>query len=422
MGRNSNSGGIGVALMVSALNQIVSSGTNFLLGLYLVRSLSPTDFGLFGIGFALSLFYAGIGNSLFLVQMVVHTPDKLLQDRRSFAARILVLIVTFSAATLVVAGILLLVTQVFFTEVEGFASYGMAVAFAAVTYLLKDFFVRHAYNVRRESLALVVNVAVGTCLLLILVFLRTQSLELTATGALGTYGLAHVAGGALGFLLAGLSCRGMRRAEVVQEMRTIWDGARWASITNVLEFLRAQSHTIMTAALLGPTSVAKMNAARLLVTPALMLTPTISQLAMPRLASIGLRDSKKTLSVGLRVGGGLLALAALYCSALLIGYSDAVALLLNDKYTNLFLITILWSVYTCIFSLKGGLEISWQVLRQFKRLTIIKAISALASLVTTYVLTVKYGVAGALIGLVAGEMVLVILLIAASRAPAAHQG
>ena len=97
----------GKALSISVINQVVSSGTNFALGIYLVRALTPTEFGLYGIGFAIALLYSGVGNALLLTQMVVHVPDKANEDKLHYAARVLVLAAVFSLLTALLAGLVL---------------------------------------------------------------------------------------------------------------------------------------------------------------------------------------------------------------------------------------------------------------------------------------------------------------------------
>src|SRR5690242_17112757 len=78
------------ALSTSVLNQALSSATNFALAFVLVRALSTADYGSYSIGTAVCYLCAGVGNALFLVQMVVHTPDKAPEDRFPYAVRILV--------------------------------------------------------------------------------------------------------------------------------------------------------------------------------------------------------------------------------------------------------------------------------------------------------------------------------------------
>lgn len=151
---------------------MVSSGTNFALGLYLVRVLTPADYGLYGIGFAVSLFYAGIGNALFLTQMVVHTPDKAPEDRIRYAGRMLVLVTTFCAATLTLAGLVFYAGGMLWPPVVNHAGFGLAVTAASIAFLMKDFFVRYAYNTRNEIGALAMNLVLGGSLLFSLMALH----------------------------------------------------------------------------------------------------------------------------------------------------------------------------------------------------------------------------------------------------------
>lgn len=136
-GQKQNVKTVGRALSVSVLNQVVSSGTNFLFGLYLVRILAPAEFGLYGIGFAISLLYVGVGNALFLTQMVVHLPDKAVLERNAYVGRVLLLVVLFCLGTVVFVGIVLFAGRTHWSTVAGYWGFGYAVTAAATTSLLK---------------------------------------------------------------------------------------------------------------------------------------------------------------------------------------------------------------------------------------------------------------------------------------------
>jgi len=73
-------------------------------------------------------------------------------------------------------------------------------------------------------------------------------------------------------------------------------------------------------------------------------------------------------------------------------------------------ITALWCLWTCLSAVRNGAELVWQVLKRFKKLSGVNTLGALLSLVATYVLTSIYGLHGALIGLVLGEIVMIIFL------------
>ncbi len=400
---------LGKALSVSALNQVVSSGTNFALGIYLVRMLPPAEFGLYGIGFAISLFYFGIGYSLFLTQMVVHMPDRAPEDRVPYAGRMFLLVALFCTATLLLFTLLLVVGSFIWESVVRHAEFASAIMAASVAYLFKDFFVRHAYNVRRETWALIIHGAIA-CSMAILLWLQYWFItSFSVETALWIYAMAQVSGAILGYLLTRLPVAGHQMNALFGDLRESWHGGKWASITNLVYFARTQAHTIVVAALLGPVGVAKLNAARLLVTPAVMLTPALSQVAMPRLAAARSQGVRHLMSLERWVTSALLVVALLYSAILLGGYDFIVDKVLGENYQDLFLITVLWCFYTCLLALRNGAEMIGQVLKKFKRLSSANTYSAIVSLIATYWLTVGYGLPGTLIGLITGEAILILL-------------
>jgi len=401
---------LGKALSVSALNQVVSSGTNFALGIYLVRMLPPDEFGLYGIGFAISLFYFGIGNALFLTQMVVNMPDRAPEDRVPYAGRMFLLVALFCTVTLLLFTLLLAVGGFIWESVVRHAEFASAIMMASVTYLFKDFFIRHAYNIRRETWALSIHGAIA-CTMAILLWLQHWFVtSFSVETALWIYAMAQVSGAILGYLLAKLPVVGHQMSVLFGDLRESWHGGKWASITNLVYFARTQAHTIVVVFLLGPIEVAKLNATRLLVTPATMLTPALSQVAMPSLASVRGQDERRLMALGRLVTFVLLVVLLLYSAILMGGYNFIVNTVLGDNYPDLFVITALWCLYTCLLAVRNCVEMIGQALKEFRRLSDANTFSAFISLAATYWLTLLYGLPGALIGLAIGEIVLIILV------------
>jgi len=402
---------LGKALSVSVLNQMVSSGTNFALGIYLVRMLPPEEFGLYGIGFAISLFYGGMGTAIFLTQMIVHTPNKAQQDRLPYAGRVLLLVVLFCAATALLTTLILLTSSMVWEFMDKHMGFAFAVLAASVGYLLKDFFVRHAYNVRREIWALAIHSIIACIMALILLGMHLKfSTLLSVEMALWIYAVAQASGAILGYLFAKLPVAAHQRSALLADLREAWHGGKWASITILVYFVRTQAHTIVVASLLGPVGLAKLNAARLLVTPAVMLIPALGQVAMPRLAAARGQDVRHLMSLGRWITFALLVVALLYSVILLGGYDFIVDTVLGENYQDLFLITVLWCLYTCLLALRNGAEMVGQVLKKFKSLSSANTYGAIVSLIATYWLTVGYDLPAALIGLAIGEIVLIILV------------
>jgi len=141
------------AIVVSVLNQMVSSATNFLFGLYLVRNLPPVEFGLYGIGFAITLFYAGIGNAMFLTQMVVHIPNKAAEDREPYAARICLIMMLFCLVT-AFCWLCWFMRGVLFRVATQISSSGHRNYRCFNYHPGQDFSIRHCYTLRKEIRAL----------------------------------------------------------------------------------------------------------------------------------------------------------------------------------------------------------------------------------------------------------------------------
>ena len=398
------------AISISVLNQMISSATNFALGLYLVRMLQPAEFGLYSISFAICLFYSGIGNALFLTQMVVHTPDKMLEDRMAYAMRMLILVAIFCVSTVLISALIVLVGRELWSPIAEHTSLGIAIAAASAAYLLKDFFIRHAYNKQKESWALTINSVVALMLVVMLWTQNYYKFQFSVEIALWIYALANASAAVYGYILAGLRFYGITKSALVFDAREAWRGGRWASITNFVYFIRIHAHTIIVTTVVGPLGVANLSAARLLVTPAVMLTPALGQVAMPRLASMRLYGSRKIINASLSVGIGLLMVAILYSVILLLAYDWIVSVVLGDKYTDLFTITMMWCLYTCLLALRNGAEIAMQVLNKFKKLSAASFFSAFVSLIATYWLVMFHGTTGALIGISMGELAMITLI------------
>ncbi len=396
------------ALSISVLNQLVSSSTNFLFGFYLIRVLSPVDFGLYGIGFAISLFYAGIGNALFLTQMVVFTPEKDPSGRLLYAARIFILVVLFCIAVASLVGMFFLITAGVFDDYRNLA---FAISAVSTSYLLKEFFVRHAYNTRREIWALLIHVVLAGSLGLLLLLFFLIEIHITVELAICCYALAHLAAVSIGLLITRLPLSSVNRKAIYEDFMECWIGGRWALVTNIVYFLRTQAHTIAVTVLAGPVGVANLSAARLLVTPAVMLTPALGQVFMPRLASTRAQQPEKVISTALIITSILLGVSLIYSTMLLLSIDYIAPLLLGARYAGtIYWLVVGWCFVSCLLAIRNGAEMTVQILKKFDMLMIANALSAIVSLSCVFIFIHVFDLVGALIGLATGEVALIFMV------------
>jgi len=402
---------LGKAVSVSVMNQVISSGTNFALGIYLVRMLAPADFGLYGIGFAISLFYAGIGNALFLTQMVVHTPDKAPEDRLPYAGRMFVLLTGFCFCTIALLTVLLLLLGATPWEpVARHAGLAAAVIGASVAYLLKDFFVRHSYTARREPWALYVNATVAFTLAVLFLILRQTKTEIDSTTGLWIYAASNITGAVIGLMLARLPLHALKASALAVDAREAWRGGKWALNGTSISWLQSQAYMYITAILAGPVGVAHANAARLFITPAAVLMPALSQVVMPRFATQFSTHPEKIRPIWSLFTVGLI-IAAIFYSAILLSTADIVTpLLLKEEYEHITPLIAAWCLLLIFQFSLGGTSIVLQIMKLFKTLTILNVKSACLAIAAVFVLTKMFGVQGAILGAAAGELALSVLM------------
>lgn len=395
---------------VSGLNQAISSTTNFLIGLYLVNEFSPTNFGIYGIGFAILLFFGGTGNALFLTQMVVIYPSKKDTERNNFVVNTLYLIIGFCLITHLIALQVILCNTSFDNLLSFSNELILIVIFASSMYLLKEFFVRIAYNDRKENIAVYIH---SSILLTVVILFTVEKLlfgELSNTIAFLIYGIAHLIGVFVGFGLLKLKLEPVSFSYLNRVFKELWQGGKWGSLTNVVYTLRSQAHTIIATILVGPVGVGNLNAARLFITPAVMVIPVISQLAMPRLAKLREVNKKSLISKGALLTKIYLIFGITYSLILILSYNTLISGFLNDSYQDLYLLTNYWCLFALVLAFRNGKDIIAQVLQKFKQLTIINVISSIVTLLSCYLFAKYFGLEGNIIGLILGEFVLIIIL------------
>ncbi|SNR36997.1 lipopolysaccharide biosynthesis protein [Lutibacter flavus] len=395
---------------ISGLNQSISSATNFLIGLYLVKEFSPTDFGIYGIGFAIILFIGGTGNALLLTQMVVIYPSKKEEERDSLVINTLYLTFAFCMLSCLIALLLLLGNTTFNNFMSVSNELVLMVVFASAMYLLKEFFVRTAYNNRKENIAVYIHSSIFITVVMLFALEKLLIGELSNTITFLIYGIAHLIGIIFGFSLLKLKVETLSFTYLTQVFKELWKGGKWGSITNVVYTLRSQAHTIIATILIGPVGVGNLNAARLFITPAVMVIPVISQLAIPRLATLREVNKKSLINKGGLLTKIYLVFGVTYSIVLLLSYNTIISGFLNDSYQDLYVLTMYWCLYAVMLAFRNGKDIIAQVLQKFKQLTIVNIISSLITLLGCYVFAKYFGLKGNIIGLIFGEVVLIIML------------
>jgi O-antigen/teichoic acid export membrane protein len=396
-------------LILSLLNQVVSSGGNFLISVYLARTLSLADFGLYGISYGICQIYIGAGNAILPMQMMVNMPDKQDVDKDAYASRILLGVLMLGTLTLIAVALGILALIFLQPDWQRFSGMITAISLAAVAFLSKDFFISYAYIRRRETLALAVSMLSVGILCGGLLSGYLAGIPLSAQNVLMLYALADALAATYGYWSSPLGILRNRR-NLMPDFVEAWVHGRWALGGAMATWAQTQTYTYVLAFFLGPVGVGQANAARILISPFNFLIPAINQIAIPRLADLRESDRRKMLRVSLMITAGLFLLAIVY-SALLLGSLDFVFSTILGRHDEGILVFVpIWCAFLIIhMTLTGGIGLL-QVMRRFRALTLFNIAGTAVAIVSAIALIQRYGATGAIWGMVAGEFMLTLLI------------
>lgn len=394
-----------VPLVLSLCNQFISSGGNFLIGVYLARTLPLEGFGLYGLGYGICMLYVSIGNSLLLTQMVVNMPDRSVDEKEKYAAKIFcaVLLLGLIVLALTCAGSFL--TLLIRPEYRQLMPSVFAVACASVLFLCNEFFISYAYLKRRETLALIVNAVTISTLFFGLLLEKIMGLPLSAEHVLFLYALGAAAGSCAAYFSTRLPLReGIRN--MMPDLAEAWHHGRWALGGAVITWIQAQAYTYVLAFFLGPTGVGQANAARIFISPFSFLLPAINKVAIPRLADLRQSDPKKMSRLSMMLTLWLSIMTIVYSCILLFSLDFVASIVLGRHDARIESVVWAWCLVLIFQMIRSGGGVLLQVQRKFRALMLVNIPTAVITVIAAITFIHWFGAVGSVLGMVSGEVVL----------------
>ena len=366
--------------------------------------MAPEEFGLFGIGFALVMVLNGFWQGFFIVQYLVLAPT---EDSLRFPAQVYTAMVLVS----VVTGALMILVAAVLQGLFGIGLFALGIGGSAIAFSLKEFHIRYAFSIGKGSQAVWVNGLMAVSLVLFLGVAQLADLELSANIIFALYALVVAIAALFGHFLSELALAGHRRSDLYTTIRKLAKGGKWAIATNVIFSLRNNAHVIVLAMIMGPTGVARLNAARLFVTPPLLLLPALSNVVLPYFARtyhegglVALRAMQKY------AGAAFLAMLLGYTALLLFAWSYLETILVEDQYQGLAPLVAAWCAFAAILALRSIIDWGAQVERRFALITKISVGVTFLALTAAVALTLALGPMGAVLAIILAEFVMAAVL------------
>lgn len=396
--------GMFVGMFSSALvSQILLSGANFLVGLLLIRRTNDLQYGNYVLVSATILLSVSLQNA-FIAPAMVNRMTRLsrsecgdltggiYREQRQWIAGFggTALAITFALwlAHLLDAATALLV---------------LATITAMAMTLQREYFrivllaYRRAHRVLRGDFIYAVLLGGG-------VFLATFSPAPAAAAALATGCAALVAGV--------LQLRALRRVEEWNTqgapgiLRQIAPVGTWSTAGAAIHWSFSQGYTYLIAAMLDVRAVAAVAATRLIVMPVNLLATGIGSLMLP-VAARWLHDSGAPLVLRrlLWFALGIGVLSVCYFAVLWVLRDWVFDVVLKKQFAQRDLLLMLWSASFVLMAVNQQLLWLPVVRQRFRSLTSLALISATLALACSYAGILRYGGAGAPLGILVGEVI-----------------
>lgn len=409
-------------ISISLISQVIASGANFAVGLYMVRTLTPEQFGLYGVGMAIALLYVGLGNALFLTQMTVRLPAEREEDRPALCTNILVLVILFVLLSSLLGGAGVTIANYFLGWESGALILGYAIIGTSMMMLIANFFLRLAFSRGREVDALLVNMTVAMGLGIGLLGGEKFDSINSAASVLAIYVGANMAGSIVGYMTSWVSPSLFEGGRMYSFFRKSIGGGGWASAGVAVTWLQGQAYMYVSAILLGPAAVGVLNAGRMLIAPFSFALPAFTQMLLPRLAQEATASPKSAERLGRVYSAVMVAGALLYVGALAYCGRDLIPLLLGDSYDadEVYLIGLAWGAVLIFQLCTTSASLIMRALHEFRAITLSVSLSAALTILLVMLVAGGMGNYGVILATGVGEALLATLLWSSVRRRVLH--
>ncbi len=395
--------------LYAVTDQALQSLVNLLSNVVILRFASKSDYGIYGVGFASVMLLMGLTHALIGLQMTVIAPDKPEQDRKAYFASMFVAQVGLMAAVLTVTLVAMMLGRQWISP--DYQTLITVVAFAAPGVLVMQFMrqIHYFFNLAGRVLTfdLIFFILYFGGLSLI-VYLKLDNIHLWALLLNGL--IALVIG-----LLAILYSTHLKILESISRAKAslieAWQSGSWAVLGSFMSVVQAQGYVYLLAALVGTTAVAEMNAARLFISPLLVMSNGFSRVMIPKMALLK-SEGKIDRAVGLafKVWLVLVVMLVVYLGFVALGWGWINDFMAQKGYHNLWLLVGLWGVYFAANASVNTPAELLQIFRQFRLLTLTGIISSVLVFLGSIPAIALYGIIGAIGVLILGELGLATLL------------
>ncbi|HKY90425.1 MAG TPA: hypothetical protein VJM11_05265 [Nevskiaceae bacterium] len=397
----------------AVLSQAILSATNLCVGLMLIRHATDAQYGAYVLVFNAILLAVSLQNAFFGPAMVARmTP----LDREA-RGEIVGGLYREQRRMLRPASIAMAALLVVLWLCDGIDTPAMLLGLAAVAALTcaltREYF-RIALLSNRLSEQVVRGDLLYAGLLLVGVMVAIAAPE-PATAAVTAIALAAVGASLLLMraLHAHAACDPNGAPGILSQIAPL---AAWSTAGAAIHWTFGQGYSYVAAAVLDVGAVAALAATRLMLMPVMLLSTGIASIMLPTAASWIQEHGSRVAMRRLLSAATMIALAALGYFALMWLSRDWIfGTILEKHFAHRDELLLLWGAICLLSAMRDQLIYLLIARQRFRRLTALTACCATVSLTISYVAMIHLGVPGALLGVLAGEVLNIVGVALMSR-------
>lgn len=393
-----------IRLASSAIGaQATGSAANFAYNLFLMAYLEKSEFGAFTVCFAVMIFVAGFYQALFTTQFIVLAPEQ----PESFPSDTFSTLIWSSAILIGLSAAILVGLKL----IGGDLSLGLAVLVASIGFGLKEFLFRQALTSGQSLGAFSINATLALSIFAAILLGIATKLPPTLTTAVWIYGGLCLLAGGVGYLMSPVTLRRFDWPNYRHTFGLLFKGGQWASLSHVVFSLRGNAQTIVVTPLLGTAAIADINAARLLISPVMIMVQSLSTLILAHLSRKVVQGGVAAMQKAqIRTGALLLVLGATLLLPLVVLWPVIEHRVLPEAYHGLRAYFIAWSVVLGATFLRVMVDLGAQSLKRFADIAGFAVIAAVVAISLAWAFTILLGPLYSIYAIAASELVLAALI------------
>jgi O-antigen/teichoic acid export membrane protein len=403
--------GVGHGAALTVIDQLISSASNFTLGVLIARAGGAEGLGTFGVAFLIWLAVVGTNRALVTEPMTVIKPT---EGRQASLAEGLLASLVLG----VVAAILLATADVVLAlfEIEPVALLALAPCIPSL--LAHDYNRATAFRLQRPERALFSDIGfalvqgVGSVALLVL--------DVTNTAAfIAVWGLGATVGALIGIGLNRI--RPTTRGGVAL-LRDLWPRSRWFLAEFGTAFPADQGYLFLLPILLGTSQFGLYRAGAGLIGPIVVVFIAGGNIGLPESVRRLRRDGMRGLAAyAPLLTAVIVAVTVLYCGLVAIFASEVLRLTYGAEFAGAVTITRLIAAQYLLLALSFGFGQAAKAAGRMRQLWATRAVSAAISITSLVLLVHAFGLVGAgLASMTAGAAYSVGVIVAYRRIRDSH--